>query len=196
MTAASGVLLAVSGAVAGAVVTDRPGPTPMSLSLSAPAASPSAGPSSSTSPSSSPSSTPAVSSSAGEVEAAAQRAERRAEALRIRASADAARAARDAERDPRVAARAQLAEHGWGAGQFACLDALWTKESGWRHTARNASSGAYGIPQALPAGKLASAGADWQTNPVTQIRWGLGYIEDVYGSPCAAWSHSRAVNWY
>lgn len=85
---------------------------------------------------------------------------------------------------------------GWGEDQFACLDALWTKESGWRADAHNASSGAHGIPQALPGSKMASAGADWATNPATQITWGLGYIEGRYGTPCAAWSHSQARNWY
>jgi hypothetical protein len=83
-----------------------------------------------------------------------------------------------------------------GATQFACLDLLWEKESNWRVTATNPSSGAYGIPQALPASKMASAGSDWQTNAITQIRWGLGYIEAVYGTPCTAWAHSQATNWY
>ena len=85
---------------------------------------------------------------------------------------------------------------GWGEDQFACLDALWSKESGWRVNAHNASSGAYGIPQALPGSKMASAGADWQTNPATQIAWGLGYIAGRYGDPCGAWEHSKARNWY
>lgn len=83
-----------------------------------------------------------------------------------------------------------------GAAQFTCLDLLWEKESNWRVTAANPSSGAYGIPQALPGSKMASAGSDWQTNAITQIRWGLGYIDAVYGSPCAAWAHSQATNWY
>ncbi|TAL11978.1 MAG: hypothetical protein EPN99_17185, partial [Frankiales bacterium] len=82
------------------------------------------------------------------------------------------------------------------ADQFGCLDRLWQKESGWRVRATNPSSGAYGIPQALPAGKMASAGSDWRTSARTQIRWGLGYIDDRYGSPCGAWAHSRAHNWY
>ena len=65
-----------------------------------------------------------------------------------------------------------------------------------RYSATNPSSGAYGIPQSLPASKMASAGADWQTNPATQIAWGLGYIQGRYGSPCGAWAHSQAHNWY
>jgi len=83
-----------------------------------------------------------------------------------------------------------------GAGQFGCLNSLWMKESGWNHLAQNPSSGAYGIPQALPGSKMASAGADWQTNPYTQIRWGVNYIKSRYGTPCAAWSHSQQHNWY
>lgn len=80
--------------------------------------------------------------------------------------------------------------------EYRCLHALWMRESGWNHFAQNPSSGAYGIPQALPAAKMASAGADWATNPETQIRWGLGYIDARYGSPCAAWGHSEEKNWY
>ena len=85
---------------------------------------------------------------------------------------------------------------GWGDGEFACLVALWNRESGWRVNAYNAGSGAYGIPQSLPGNKMASAGADWETNPATQISWGLGYIGGRYGSPCGAWSHSENVGWY
>ena len=70
------------------------------------------------------------------------------------------------------------------------------RESGWNPFADNPTSSAYGIPQALPGSKMASAGADWATNPVTQIRWGLGYIRDRYGSPCGAWAHSEANGWY
>ena len=89
-----------------------------------------------------------------------------------------------------------VAARGWDDSEYGCLVALWSKESGWNHYAMNRSSGAYGIPQALPGGKMASAGADWATNPETQIRWGLGYIEARYGHPCAAWGHSQARNWY
>lgn len=85
---------------------------------------------------------------------------------------------------------------GWGDAEFSCLVALWNKESGWRVNAYNGSSGAYGIPQALPGNKMASAGADWETNPATQIAWGLGYIGGRYGTPCGAWSHSQSVGWY
>ena len=92
-------------------------------------------------------------------------------------------------------AAGMVAQHGWGSDQFSCLVSLWNKESGWRTDATN-SSGAYGIPQALPGDKMASVGSDWQTNPATQITWGLNYISSVYGTPCAAWAHSQANNWY
>ena len=86
-------------------------------------------------------------------------------------------------------------DYGWGSGEFTCLVSLWNKESGWNYQAYN-SSGATGIPQALPGSKMASAGSDWQTSARTQIIWGLGYISSVYGSPCSAWSHSQSVGWY
>jgi hypothetical protein len=86
--------------------------------------------------------------------------------------------------------------YGWGDDQFGCLVDLWNKESGWNVYATNPSSGAYGIPQALPGDKMATAGADWQTNAATQIKWGLGYISGRYGTPCGAWSHSVSVGWY
>ena len=88
-----------------------------------------------------------------------------------------------------------LASFGFSKSQFGCLDDLWNAESGWRWNAENAS-GAYGIPQALPGSKMASAGADWQTNPATQIKWGLGYIKSIYGTPCGAWGHEQADGWY
>ncbi|MDQ0144262.1 lytic transglycosylase domain-containing protein [Pseudarthrobacter niigatensis] len=93
-------------------------------------------------------------------------------------------------------ASGRLAAYGWGQDQFLCLAQLWTKESSWLTTATNAYSGAYGIAQALPPGKYASAGSDWLTSYRTQVDWGLGYIKDRYGSPCAAWNHSAALNWY
>jgi hypothetical protein len=101
-----------------------------------------------------------------------------------------------ADADPRTIARALLAEFGYGADQFGCLDSLWMSESGWRVNADNPHSSAYGIPQALPGSKMSSEGADWATNPVTQIRWGLGYIQDRYGSPCGAWSFKQGRGWY
>ncbi|WP_345802780.1 lytic transglycosylase domain-containing protein [Microbacterium sp. AZCO] len=85
---------------------------------------------------------------------------------------------------------------GWGDDQFACLVALWNKESGWRVNAYNKGSGAYGIPQALPGSKMGSVGADWETNPATQITWGLNYVGGRYGTPCGAWGHSQSTGWY
>lgn len=89
-----------------------------------------------------------------------------------------------------------VAARGWGEDQYSCLVSLWNKESGWRVNAENTSSGAYGIPQALPGSKMASAGSDWATNAATQIEWGLGYISGRYGTPCGAWGHSQSVGWY
>ncbi|GAA4741029.1 hypothetical protein GCM10023328_22770 [Modestobacter marinus] len=103
---------------------------------------------------------------------------------------------RTATGDNRSIGRAMVAERGWGPGEFTCLDNLWTKESNWQTTADNPTSSAYGIPQALPGSKMASAGPDWRTNPATQITWGLDYISERYGTPCAAWAHFQANNWY
>ncbi len=100
------------------------------------------------------------------------------------------------DEDPRIIAQALLADYGWSLDQFGCLDSLWTRESNWRVNADNPSSSAYGIPQALPGSKMSTAGSDWATNPVTQIRWGLGYIAGRYGSPCGAWGHSQSHGWY
>ena len=86
--------------------------------------------------------------------------------------------------------------YGWTGDQWFCLEALFSRESGWNQYAANPSSSAYGIPQALPGSKMSTAGADWQTNPATQIRWGLGYIAGRYGTPCGAWSHSETKGWY
>jgi hypothetical protein len=97
---------------------------------------------------------------------------------------------------PQQIAMAMLGSFGWSSSQFSCLDQLWSHESGWSVSAANPSSGAYGIPQALPGSKMASAGPDWQTNAATQIRWGLGYIKGLYGSPCGAWEHEQSVGWY
>jgi hypothetical protein len=102
----------------------------------------------------------------------------------------------DAPSDPREIAKAMLARHGWSSSEFSCLDELWIGESNWDPSAENPTSGAYGIPQALPGDKMATAGSDWQTNPATQIEWGLGYIAARYGSPCAANSFKLSNGWY
>ena len=93
-------------------------------------------------------------------------------------------------------ARARCSAYGWSTADFNCLVALWNKESKWNPNAYNSSSGAYGIPQALPASKMATAGTDYRTNYKTQINWGLNYISSRYGSPSAAWSHSKSKGWY
>ena len=98
--------------------------------------------------------------------------------------------------DPRDIAMAMLPQYGWDSSQFGCLDDLWIGESQWDPYAENPYSGAYGIPQALPGSKMATAGADWQTNPATQIKWGLGYIKRAYGTPCAAWQKFLDQGWY
>ena len=93
-------------------------------------------------------------------------------------------------------AAAQLGKYGWAPNQMQCLHKLWTKESDWKTTATNASSGAYGVVQSLPASKMASAGADYRTNYRTQINWGLNYVKERYGSPCGALNFHYAHNWY
>ncbi|WP_173923849.1 hypothetical protein [Agromyces sp. Marseille-P2726] len=128
------------------------------------------------------------------MEAAAAYDAAQAEAARVAAEELAAANTPDGARA--FAAELAASSYGWGADQFQCLDKLWQKESGWNYQAYNASSGATGIPQSLPGSKMATAGADWETNARTQITWGLGYIKSAYGTPCSAWSHSQAVNWY
>ena len=91
---------------------------------------------------------------------------------------------------------AMVLEAGFDLQQMACLEKLWSRESGWNEKARNPSSGAYGIPQSLPANKMATAGGDYLTNPATQIKWGLGYIKGRYSNPCGAWNHSENNGWY
>jgi hypothetical protein len=97
---------------------------------------------------------------------------------------------------PQQIAMSMLTGFGWSSAEFSCLDPLWERESGWNPYADNPTSGAYGIPQALPGSKMASAGADWQSDAATQIRWGLGYIKASYGSPCGAWDHEESYGWY
>ncbi|WP_282848089.1 phospholipase [Microbacterium oxydans] len=138
---------------------------------------------------------------------AAQQKQAEEEAARIAAEQAAAQAAAEQQAAAALAAantpegakaaaqQIMSSTYGWGGDQFSCLNSLWNKESGWNYKAYN-PSGATGIPQALPGSKMASAGSDWQTNAATQVAWGLGYISSVYGTPCSAWSHSQAMNWY
>jgi hypothetical protein len=111
------------------------------------------------------------------------------------ASAAQAQSSQTTSRNKAIA-KPMVAARGWSKAQFRCLEKLWARESGWNHRAGNRSSGAYGIPQALPGHKMASSGRDWRTNPRTQIKWGLGYIKQRYGAPCGAWSHFVSRGWY
>jgi hypothetical protein len=104
--------------------------------------------------------------------------------------------ARDPDGAREVAKSLMEEKYGWGDKQYACLDDLWIKESNWNYRASNKRTGAHGIPQALPATKMDSAGTDWRTNPVTQISWGLRYIDVRYDTPCKAWAKFKRSNWY
>jgi hypothetical protein len=97
---------------------------------------------------------------------------------------------------PQHIARKMLSSFGWTWRQFKYLNLLWEAESSWNVAAENPSTGAFGIPQAVPGSKMSAAGPDWQTDAATQIRWGLGYISAVYGSPRGAWDHEVAYGWY
>jgi hypothetical protein len=88
------------------------------------------------------------------------------------------------------------AEYKWGADQYSCINRLWTKESHWNYKAHNYRSGAHGIAQALPASKMEVISTDWRTNPVTQIRWGLRYIDLRYDTPCKAWAKFKRSHYY
>jgi len=132
----------------------------------------------------------------GELQLAFQAAqEQKAAEDAARAAAEALAAANTPDGAKATAREMASSRYGWGGDQFSCLESLWSKESGWNYQAYN-PSGATGIPQALPGSKMSSAGNDWETSAATQIAWGLGYIDSVYGSPCSAWSHSQSVNWY
>ena len=99
--------------------------------------------------------------------------------------------------EPReIARQIMVNKYGWGDAQFTCYDNIIMRESKWIVSADNPHSSAFGIPQALPGSKMSSFGADWRTNPVTQIRWGLDYVHDRYGTPCQAWSFKRGHGWY
>jgi hypothetical protein len=98
--------------------------------------------------------------------------------------------------NPQDLAKALMPQFGMSVSQFGCLDNIWSQESGWNVHAANPSSSAYGIPQALPGSKMASAGPNWEDNAETQIRWGLGYIRARYGSACNAWGFKSGHGWY
>ena len=127
---------------------------------------------------------------------AQRQAAKKAAAKKAAATKAAAAQSRAASGSPQQVAEAMLGSFAWSSSQFSCLDPLWAHESGWSVAAYNADSGAFGIPQALPGSRMASAGPDWQTDAATQIRWGLEYIKGTYGSPCGAWAHEEATGWY
>ncbi|MBT2503489.1 phospholipase [Curtobacterium sp. ISL-83] len=136
----------------------------------------------------------AAAAAAKQAAAAAQRAA--AEQAAAAAAARALAAGNTVAGAKATASALAASRYGWGSAQFQCLDSLWTKESGWNYQAVNANGGATGIPQALPGSKMATIAADWRTNATTQITWGLQYISASYGTPCAAWAHSQASNFY
>jgi hypothetical protein len=131
---------------------------------------------------------------------AAEKAEKEAKA-RAEAKKAATRSTRDSSSFPvqssyTVAQIQAMARQMVASGQFQCFSNIVDHESSWNYRAVNASSGAYGLFQALPGSKMSSVGADWQTNPATQIKWGLNYMNSRYGSPCEAWSFWQANHWY
>ncbi len=129
-------------------------------------------------------------------------AEKAAKEKAAKEKADAEAAAKKAGYDPNTKAPKEIARqmalntYGWGADQFTCYDNIIMRESMWDPFADNPTSSAYGIPQALPGSRMASEGADWKTNPATQIKWGLKYVKERYGTPCQAWSFKKAKGWY
>ncbi len=131
-------------------------------------------------------------------EAAALAKKRQVAQERAARAAERKKVLENAQEDPKSVARLLLPEYGFGSGQWGCLEQLWIGESDWRWWAENSSSGAYGIPQSLPASKMSSVASDWRTNPVTQIKWGLDYIKRSYGTPCNALSQwqARSPHWY
>ncbi|PVE12060.1 hypothetical protein [Streptomyces scopuliridis] len=132
---------------------------------------------------------------AAERERKAKEAEERASRDEVR-SASASASSFPAQASYTVAEVKAIARQMVPADQFQCFSNIVNHESTWNYRAQNASSGAYGLVQALPGSKMSSAGADWQTNPATQIKWGLNYMDGRYGSPCGAWSFWQANNWY
>jgi hypothetical protein len=130
--------------------------------------------------------------------AAADKKAAEAKAAKERAEAAASRSSRDFEvKSSYTVAQVQaIARKMMPGDQFQCFSNIVDHESGWNYKASNPSSGAYGLMQALPGSKMSSAGADWKTNPATQIKWGLNYMDSRYGGPCGAWEFWQANNWY
>ena len=191
----TGLAAGVTGvSVTGGVMTDEPGtltPAAADIALGTPSASPEA---------------PGQETGAAN-EALEQRARRgvvsrsarrtdatKATVLTMSAGSAVTRSQKLSEGDPRDIARALLPAYGFSSDQFSCLDSLYVSESDWRVDADNPTSSAYGIPQALT--QLHDLPADYMTSAESQIRWGLDYIRDTYGTPCSAWSFKQGNNWY
>jgi hypothetical protein len=116
---------------------------------------------------------------------------------RAEEKAKAKRLGYDPDDSPKAIARDLMdSKYGWGASEFSCYNKIIMRESAWKIHADNPTSSAYGIPQALPGSKMASAGPDWRNNPATQIKWGLGYVKSRYGTPCSAWGFKSSHGWY
>ncbi|MCZ7433425.1 transglycosylase SLT domain-containing protein [Streptomyces sp. WMMC1477] len=133
---------------------------------------------------------------ARKVKEAAERAAKEREEARQAASRSTERTDFPQQSSYTIAEVKAMAQQIVGGGQYQCFSSIVERESGWNYQAQNPSSGAYGLVQALPGYKMASAGADWRTNPATQIKWGLNYMNERYGSPCGAWEFWQANHWY
>jgi hypothetical protein len=209
------VLVLVAGLVGGYLIADRQtqhNATAEPVKAADAAALPRASASSSASSSAAPaSSDQAVQSKAQDAaSAAAAQAKAAEDAARKKKEEEASRSATRSAGPPAYPAPAscdvfsgnkkigctQLVAAGFGLNQMPCLEKLWQKESGWNPLAHNKSSGAHGIPQAVPGDKMASFGSNWYSDPTTQIKWGLSYIKGRYKTPCSAWSHSQNTGWY
>ncbi|MFT3876244.1 MAG: hypothetical protein QM708_07485 [Propioniciclava sp.] len=137
----------------------------------------------------------AIAQRLAEEKAAREKAEAEAKAAAEKAEAEALKGGTPAQ-NKELARKLARDLYGWGEDQFSCYDNIIMRESLWITTADNPTSSAYGIPQALPGKKMASEGADWKTNPATQIKWGLKYVKERFGTPCGAWSFKKAHGWY
>ncbi|HSF37906.1 MAG TPA: lytic transglycosylase domain-containing protein [Nocardioides sp.] len=194
--ALTGLAAAVTGvSVTGGMASSDPdvlSPAAADVATTSPSASPTA------SPEATAAATDAVDGRRASRQVASRSARRtdkaKATALEMAGGSAVTRSEKLSEGDPRDIARALLPAYGFSSDQFSCLDSLYVSESDWRVDADNPTSSAYGIPQALT--QLHDLPADYMTSAESQIRWGLEYIQDTYGTPCSAWSFKQANNWY
>ncbi|NPC45174.1 lytic transglycosylase domain-containing protein [Nocardioides sp. zg-1230] len=200
--ALTGLAAAVTGVsvTSGLASVDPDVLSPAAADVATTSASASASASPSTSPSASPEATAdAAADERRDSRQVASRSARRtdkakATALEMAGGSAVTRSEKLSEGDPRDIARALLPAYGFSSDQFSCLDSLYVSESDWRVDADNPTSSAYGIPQALT--QLHELPADYMTSAESQIRWGLEYIQDTYGTPCSAWSFKQGNGWY